>query len=55
MDQPLIVQTVKKFCGLVGGVIVHHNDIELEVGFLSQGTVHRIHDGLLTVVDGNDY
>ena len=36
-------------------MVVDHNDIELEVGFLTQGAVHGIHDGLLAVVDRDDY
>ena len=35
MNQPLVVHTVKQFCGLVGGMVIHHNDIKPEVGLLS--------------------
>ena len=33
----------------VGRVVVHHNHIEIEVGFLCQCTLHSIADGLGTI------
>ena len=36
-------------------MIIHHNDIELEISLLSQCTVHGIQDSLLAVVDGNHH
>ena len=35
MDKALIVEALQQFCGTVGGVVVYHDDIELEAGFLS--------------------
>ena len=55
MYQSLVVQAVQEFCGLVGGVIIHYYDIKLKARLLSQGTLYGIHDGLLTVVYGNDH
>ena len=35
MNQPLVMQTIEQFCGLVGGMVIHHDDIKSEVGLLS--------------------
>ena len=55
MYQSLVVQAVQEFCGLVGGVIIHHDDIKLKARLLPKGTLYGIHDGLLTVVYGDDH
>ena len=54
MHEPLVVEAFQQFGGLVGRVVVHHDHIELETGFLSQSAVHGITDGLLAVEDRND-
>ena len=54
MHEPFVVEAFQQFGGLVGRVVVHHDHIELETGFLSQSAVHGITDGLLAVEDGND-
>ena len=35
-------------------MVVHHDDVELEACFLSQGTLHGISHGLFAVEDGDD-
>ena len=55
MYQTVIVKTVKQFGSLVGGVIIHHDDIKLKTRLLSQSTLHGIHDSLLTVIYGDDH
>ena len=55
MYQSLIVESLQQLCGAIRRVIVHHDDVELEVGFLRQGAVHGITDGLLTIEDGNHH
>ena len=55
MNEPFIVHPVKQLCGLVGRMIIHHNDIELEISLLSQRTVHSIQNSLLAVVDRNHH
>ena len=43
------------FTRTVGRVIVHHDHIKLEVGFLAESTLHGIGDGLLTVEHRDDH
>ena len=35
-------------------MVVYHDDVKLEVCFLSQGTLHGISHGLFAVEDGDD-
>ena len=55
MNQPFVVHPVEQLCGLVSRMVIHHNDIELEISLLSQRTVDGIQNGLLAVVDGNHH
>ena len=34
-------------------MIIHHDDIIFEVRLLTEGAVHGVADGLLTIIDGN--
>ena len=54
MDKSLIVESIQQFCRLVGGVVIYHDHIELEVGLLLECTVDSVADGLLTIIDGDD-
>ena len=51
MDQSFVVHTIEKLRRLVSRVIIHHNDIKIEVSLLAKSTIDGIHDGLLAVVD----
>ena len=39
----------------VGGVVVHDNDVELELRLLSQCALHSVAYGFLTVFHRNDH
>ena len=55
VDKPLVMEAVKQFRGLVGGMVVHHDDIELEVRLLLQRAIDGIKDRLLAVIDRDDH
>ena len=55
MDQSLVVESLQQLRRTIRRVVVHHDDIKLEVRFLGEGTVHSVADGLLTVKDGNHH
>ena len=55
MDESLIVEATQQFCGLIRRVVVDHDDIELEAGFLGKDAVDGIADGLLAIEDGDDH
>ena len=55
MYQTVIMKAVKQFCSLVCRMIIHHDDIKLKARLLSKGTLYGIHDGLLTVIHGDDH
>ena len=52
--EALIMKALQQFGGLIGRVVIHHDDIELKAGFLREGAVDSVADGLLTIVDGDD-
>ena len=39
---------------LIRGVVINDNDVELEIGLLGQGALHRSPNGLLPVSGGDD-
>ena len=55
MNQPVVVESLQQLSSAIRRVIIHHNDVELEVSLLRQGAVHGIADGLLAVIDGNHH
>ena len=55
MDESLIVEATQQFRGLIRRVVVDHDDIELEAGFLGKDAVDGIADGLLAIEDGDDH
>ena len=46
---------IKNLASAVGRMIVDHDDVELEIGFLAQRTLHGIRDGLLSVENRDDH
>ena len=46
---------IKNLASAVGRMIVDHDDVELEIGFLAQRTLHGIRDGLLSVENWDDH
>ena len=46
---------IKNLTSAVGRMIVDHDDVELEIGFLAQRTLHGIRDGLLSVENWDDH
>ena len=51
----LVSDFIKNLASTVGRMIVDHDDVELEIGFLAQRTLHGIRDGLLSVENRNDH
>ena len=51
----LVSDATEYLARLVGGVVVDHDDVKLEVGFLAEGTLHGISDGLLSIEDWDDH
>ena len=51
----LVSDFIKNLASAVGRMIVDHDDVELEIGFLAQRTFHGIRDGLLSVENRNDH
>jgi len=49
----LSLYSSKKFRGVVGGVVIHHNHVVFEVGELSECAVHGVDDCLFPVAHGN--
>ena len=52
--QACVAYALQQFGCAVCGVVVHHDNVELEVRHLPQRTLHGIHDGLFPVPYGND-
>ena len=55
MYKSLVVESTQQLCCSVSRVVVHHNNVELEFRLLTQCAVHRVADGLLAVVNGNNH
>ena len=51
----LVSDATEYLARLVGGVVVDHDDVKLEVGFLAEGALHGIGDGLLSIEDWDDH
>src|SRR5438477_315738 len=52
VNEPRIAKTPKDFACLICGMVVDHNDIEIEIGLLTGRAAHRIVKGPLRVSDG---
>ena len=53
MDQPIVMDALQQLRRTVCRVVIHHDDIILEVCLLIESAIHGVADGLLTVIDGN--
>ena len=51
VDEALVVEALQELGGLVGRVVIDHDDIELKTGLLLEGALYGVADGLFAIID----